>query len=191
MSYLASHTAKGGTMRKKSDTKVPEADLSIAKKIVDEFKKEAEAAASEGKEKSDELLIPLLQHIQEGYGYLPEPVLEWVSRETGIPTSRMHGVITFYSQFYTEPRGKHTIQCCRGTACHVKGATKIIDAVKQETGLKEDGTTDDMQFTLETVSCLGACALAPLSVVNDTFHGKMDVDKARKMVRDLKTEQDK
>ncbi|MDZ7794779.1 MAG: NAD(P)H-dependent oxidoreductase subunit E [Spirochaetia bacterium] len=177
-------------MSSKSDTKVPEADLAIAKKIVQEFKKEAEAGVSGGGEKTEDLLIPLLQQIQEGYGYLPEQVLGWVSRETGIPTSRMHGVITFYSQFYTEPRGKHIIQCCRGTACHVKGASKIIDAVRQETGLKEDGSSEDMLFTLETVSCLGACALAPLSVVDDTFHGKMDVDKARKLVKNLKTERD-
>lgn len=175
-------------MKKKTDTKVPEEDLAIAKEIVEQFKEEAVAADSSKNNRINEMLIPLLQEIQERYGYLPEDVLEWVSKETGIPTSRMHGVITFYSQFYTEPRGKNIIQCCRGTACHVKGASKIIDAVKQETELNENETSKDMLFTLETVSCLGACALAPLAVVNEKYHGKMDVDKARKLVKNLKSE---
>lgn len=175
-------------MKNSERERVPEEKLAIAREIVEQFKTEAAKDDTSLRAALEDRLIPLLQQLQEGYGYLPEDVLQWVSRETGIPTSRMHGVITFYSQFYTEPRGKHTIQCCRGTACHVKGAAKIIDAVRQETGLAEDGTSEDGLFTLETVSCLGACALAPLSVVNEKFHGKMDVDKARKLVKNLKGE---
>jgi NADH-quinone oxidoreductase subunit E len=165
-------------MNKTETDPAQEFDLGIAERILDEF----------DSEQMDDLLIPLLQRLQEGYGYLPVPVLQWVSRKTGIPSSRIHGVITFYSQFYTEPRGKHVIQCCRGTACHVKGAAKVIDAVRQETGLDVDGTSEDMQFTVETVSCLGACALAPLTVVNESYKGKMSADKARKLVRGLREE---
>lgn len=175
-------------MPNKTSTIKPEEDLTIAKEIVERFKEEAQNSETSESDRISEMLIPLLQEIQGGYGYLPQGVLEWISKETGIPTSRMHGVITFYSQFYTEPRGKYVIQCCRGTACHVKGANKIIDAVKRETGLNENETSEDMFFTMETVSCLGACALAPLVVVNEKYHGKMDVDKARKLVTSLKSE---
>ena len=182
-------------MKRDTRERVSEEKLAIAREIVDQFK--AGAAAHTGAEADpggiraalEDQLIPLLQQIQEGYGYLPEDVLQWVSRETRIPTSRMHGVITFYSQFYTEPRGKHVIQCCRGTACHVKGAAKLIDAIHDELGLSGDGTTDDMEFTLETVACLGACAMAPVVVVDSSFYGRMDVDKVRKLIQNTKKEQ--
>ena len=91
-------------------------------------------------------LIPILQEIQEAYGYLPAEVLRWVSERTGIPTSRMYGVITFYAQFYLQPHGKHTVRCCRGTACHVRGGKKIINAVKGQLGIEDGETTEDMQL---------------------------------------------
>lgn len=165
-------------------------DLEPARKIVERFREEARTGAASGRINLENKLIPILQKIQDNYNYLPRPVLEWVSGETGIPASRMHGVITFYSQFYTEPRGKHTIMCCRGTACHVRGGAKVIDAVRSEIGLERDGTSKDMVFSLESVACLGACALAPLIVVDSKYHGKMTPDKARGIVRALKQQEE-
>ena len=117
-------------------------------------------------------LIPLLQEIQRAYGYLPKPILAEMSRRTGIEASRVYGVATFYEQFHLEPHGRHTIRCCRGTACHVKGGARIIKTIKQSLGVEPGETTEDMEFTFETVACLGACALAPVMVVDGTYYGK-------------------
>ncbi len=132
-------------------------------------------------------LIPLLQKIQASYGYLPAPVLTWVSSRTAIPTSRMYGVATFYAQFCLEPHGRHTIRCCRGTACHVRGGKKIIGTVKALLGLEEGETSSDMAFSFETVACLGACALAPVTVVDTTCHGKMTPRRADQLLQQLRT----
>jgi len=134
-------------------------------------------------------LIPLLQQLQDAYGYLPPPVLMWLSKRTGIPTSRMYGVITFYAQFYLEPHGKHTVRCCRGTACHVRGGKKVINTVISTLGIEDGETTDDMLFSLETVACLGACALAPVMVVDNTYYGKMTARRAEQVLRQLAQEE--
>ena len=118
-------------------------------------------------------LIPILQKIQGAYGYLPASVLMATSSRMGIAASRIYGVATFYEQFHLEPRGRHTIRCCRGTACHVKGGRDIIRAICRTLGVDEGGTTEDMQFTFETVACLGACALAPVMVIDGIYYGKM------------------
>ena len=118
-------------------------------------------------------LIPILQKIQEAYGYLPPSVIMAASSRTGIAASRIYGVVTFYEQFYLEPHGRHTIRCCRGTACHVKGGRDIIRAIRRILGVEEGETTKDMEFTFETVACLGACALAPVMVVDGVYYGKM------------------
>lgn len=118
-------------------------------------------------------LIPLLQKIQEAYGYLPKPVLQEVSRRTSIPVSRMYGVITFYAQFYLQPHGRHTIRCCRGTACHVKGSLAIAEAIEHELGVRDGQTTPTRRFTFETVACLGTCFLAPVVMVDDDYYGLM------------------
>jgi NADH:ubiquinone oxidoreductase subunit E len=131
-------------------------------------------------------LIPILQEIQEAYGYLPAGVLRWVSGRTGIPASRMYGVITFYAQFYLEPHGKHTVRCCRGTACHVRGGKKIINAVRAQLGIEDGATTEDMLFSFETVACLGACALSPVMVVDSVYHGKMTPRVAEQILQQLK-----
>ena len=128
-------------------------------------------------------LIPLLQRLQESYGYLPPPVMLEVSRRTGLPASRIYGVASFYAQFHLEPHGRHTIRCCRGTACYVRGGDKVIDAIKRTMGIDEGETTEDLQFSLETVACLGACALAPVMVIDDTYYGKMTPRRAEKMLR--------
>jgi NADH:ubiquinone oxidoreductase subunit E len=133
-----------------------------------------------------ELLIPLLQDIQEAYGYLPREVLEWLNRQTGIALSRMYGVITFYSQFRLKKPGRHMVRCCEGTACHVKGAPLVVDTLERELGIQPGKTSEDGEFTFETVNCLGACALAPLVVVDDDYHGKMTQEKTKKIIRKVR-----
>ena len=124
-------------------------------------------------EGQDDALITMLQEIQEIYSYLPEEALARLSQEVRIPMSRVYAVATFYAQFYLTPRGRNTIRLCRGTACHVRGAPRILEAVERELGIKEGETTLDMEYTLETVACIGACALAPTMVINLSTYGKM------------------
>ena len=116
-------------------------------------------------------LIPILQQVQEAYGYLPAEILSEVSKQTGLHANHMYGVATFYEQFHLEPRGRHIIKCCRGTACHVKGGREIAKAVEHELGVEEGQTTEDMRFTFETVACLGTCFLAPVLMVNNDYYG--------------------
>ena len=142
---------------------------------------------SMGKVTTDSL-IPILQQIQDAYGYLPREILSEVSRHTGLHDSQMYGVDTFYEQFHLEPRGRHTVRCCRGTACHVKGGRQIINAVKRKLNIEEGETTSDMQFTFETVACLGACALAPVMVVDGVYHGKMTQHRVNFVVDSLAAE---
>jgi NADH-quinone oxidoreductase subunit E len=118
-------------------------------------------------------IIPLLQRLQDAYGYLPRDVVLAVCDRTGLPASRVFGVATFYEQFHLQPRGRHLIRCCRGTACHVRGGKGIIQAIERELGVKEGGTTDDSRFTFETVACLGTCFLAPVNMVDDDYHGQV------------------
>jgi len=127
-------------------------------------------------------LIGALQEIQETFGYLPPAALDGLSRRARIPLSRIYGVVTFYAQFYTEPRGRHTILCCRGTACHVKGAPRVLDAVKEQLGIDEGESTPDLMFYLETVACLGTCFLAPVIMVDDDYHGKVSASKIPKIL---------
>lgn len=122
-------------------------------------------------------LIPILQQIQARYGYLQREVLTEMSRRTKIPISTVYGVATFYEQFHLKPHGRHTIKCCRGTACHVKGAPEITEAITRHTGAKPGETTDDMKFTFETVACLGTCFLAPVIMIDDDYFGHLTVNK--------------
>lgn len=130
-------------------------------------------------------LIPILQEIQNSYGYLPVDVLKEMSRRTGIPASQIYGVATFYEQFHLDPRGRHTLRCCRGTACHVRGGKGVIRAVSKGLAIEAGQTTEDMQFTFETVACLGACALSPVMVVGKQYYGKMTPQKAKSILRQL------
>ena len=118
-------------------------------------------------------LIGVLQEIQDHFGYLPAPALQQLSRRTRTPLSRIYGVVSFYAQFYTAPRGRHTIRVCRGTACHVKGAGRIVDAVQRALDIEEGQTTSDLLFYLETVACLGTCFLAPVMMINDQYFGRL------------------
>lgn len=124
-----------------------------------------------GHAKSD--LIPILQRLQHHYGYLPAPVVSEVTRVTGIPASRVYGVITFYAQFSTEPAGRHKVCVCQGTACHVRGGHGVLRAVEGELGIRPGQTSDDLAYTLETVACLGACAVGPVMTVDGQYFGKM------------------
>ena len=123
------------------------------------------------------VLIPLLQTLQNEYGFLPPEVLTEASRLTKLPISRMFGVATFYEQFHLTPRGRHTIRCCRGTACHVKGGKSISQAISRELGIDEGDTTPDMRFTFETVACLGTCFLAPVMMVDNDYYGLLTAQK--------------
>ncbi len=127
--------------------------------------------------------IPLLQRLQETYGYLPREVVFEVSRITGIPASQFFGVATFYEQFHFAPRGRHVVRCCRGTACHVRGGHAVIAAAEKALGVGEGETTADRMFTLETVACLGACALAPVVVIDDKYQGQMTPRRAETALR--------
>ena len=118
-------------------------------------------------------LIPVLQDAQDVFGYLPVPVLEIISTRLGVPISQVYGVVTFYAQFHLDPRGKNIVRTCQGTACHVRGAGKILDALKENLGVAPGKATDDLQFTLETVACIGACGLAPVIMVNQDTHGRL------------------
>jgi len=121
-------------------------------------------------------LIPVLQAAQDVYGYLPVPVLEAIAERLAVPISQVYGVVTFYAQFHLDPRGKHIVRTCQGTACHVRGAGKILDALKENLGVAPGKATDDLQFTLETVACIGACGLAPVLMVDQDTHGRLTPD---------------
>ncbi len=133
-------------------------------------------------------IIPLLQRLQDSYGYLPREVVLAVCEQTGLPASRVFGVATFYGQFHLEPHGRHTVRVCRGTACHVRGGKKVLDAVKRTLAIDDGETSEDMEFSLETVACLGACALSPVMVVDGTYYGKMTPRRAQDVLRALKQE---
>lgn len=130
----------------------------------------------------DGTVIGLLQDIQEELGYLPQDTLSRVSKQIGVPLSTLFGLTTFYSNFRLEPMGKHHIRTCVGTACHVKGAPFVVDTIERELGIKTGETTEDGKFTFDTVNCLGACALAPLVVIDEEYYGKTDQKKIMKIV---------
>jgi NADH-quinone oxidoreductase E subunit len=131
----------------------------------------------------DGALIPVLQEAQGIYGYLSQGVLAAIAKRLHIPLSRVFGVVTFYAQFYTTPRGRYTVRVCRGTACHVRGGKNVLKAVQQALGIGEGETTPDFKFTFETVACLGACALSPVLLVNKNYYGKLTPAKVEKVLK--------
>ncbi len=128
-------------------------------------------------------LIPLLQKIQSELGYIPPQSIPLIARSLGLFPSQVQGVISFYTQLYTQPRGRKIVRVCRGTACHVRGGKTILKLVKQHLGLEEGETSPDLEYTLETVACIGVCALAPNIVVGDHVHGHMNPKKAEQLFR--------
>ncbi|HEC33436.1 MAG TPA: NADH-quinone oxidoreductase subunit NuoE [Chloroflexi bacterium] len=130
-------------------------------------------------------LIPVLQKAQGVYGYLPPKVLRSIADRLGVALSKVYGVATFYSQFHLTPRGRHIIQQCDGTACHVRGAARIIKAVEQELGIKAGETTPDLKCTYEVVYCIGSCALAPTAIVDDHVAGRLTPERMLSLIEHL------
>ncbi len=130
-------------------------------------------------------LIPVLQQAQEIYGYLPKEILAHIGRRLSVPLSQVLGVATFYAQFHLQPRGRHIIQQCDGTACHVRGASKIIRAVEDKLGIAAGETTPDLKITYEVVYCLGSCALAPVAVVDGNVVGRLTEATMQKLIDQL------
>lgn len=128
-------------------------------------------------------LIRILQKAQEIFGYLPEEVQAYIAEKLEIPVSEVNGVVTFYSLFTTEPRGKYTLNICMGTACYVKGAQALMDALKEELKIDEGETTPDGVFTIKSTRCVGACGLAPILVANEDVHGKISPGEIKKIIQ--------
>ncbi len=152
-----------------SEAKVTEANLQQIDDIIASYKGQKWA------------LIPILHEIQHSLGYITPEAIPHIASSLDLFPSQVQGVITFYEQFYTSPRGKNIIRVCRGTACHVRGGKTILKLVKQQLGIEEGETTSDFMYTLETVACIGVCALAPNLVINKETHGHMNPKKVSQM----------
>ncbi len=130
-------------------------------------------------------IIGALQDVQDRYGYLARPVVDELARLSGLPVAKFYGVATFYAQFHLKPHGKHTVRVCRGTACHVRGSPKIMDAVVRRLGIEDGATTPDRLFSLETVACLGTCFLSPVMLVDSRYFGNLTPDQAVKVLDNM------
>lgn len=150
--------------------KTPEVDWRQVERIIDDHRDEKWG------------LIPLLQKVQEAFGYIPPATIPPIAESLGLPSSQVQGVISFYSGFSLQPKGRCILKVCRGTACHVKGGRSILRAMKSELHLEEGETSSDYQFTLETVACLGACFLAPAMLVNREYYGKLTPNKVNSIL---------
>ena len=133
-------------------------------------------------------LIPLLQDVQEVFGFIPPESIEPIAEALQMFPSEVQGVVTFYSGFSLKPKGRQVLKVCRGTACHVKGSRSILRMIKQDLGLEEGETSEDYQFTLETVACLGACFLAPTMMVNRDYYGKLNPTKVGAVLGEYRKE---
>ena len=152
---------------------VSDIDIGLIEPILQEFRDQKGA------------VIPILQRTQGIYGYLPEDAMVEISKKSGISISQLYGVATFYAQFNLEPRGRHLIQICDGTACHVKGAPKSVAAVEEEFNLKAGGSDPDYEYTLEIVYCLGSCGLAPIALVDGQVYGNTTPDSLVKSINEM------
>ena len=146
------------------------------------MEEELQAILSEFDGKQEEI-IPILQKVQNAYSYLPEDSMKKVARFMQVPASRVYGVATFYAQFRFTPTGKNIVSICRGTACHVRGAPAILEETTAVLGLEGEGTTEDLEYTVETVACIGCCALAPCVTVNEEVHGNLSKKKVRTILK--------
>ncbi len=142
-----------------------EVDLTAANQVIDKYLNMKGA------------LMPVLQEIQESYGYIPEPTVHLTAERLNVYPSQIYGVLTFYAQFHMEPRGRYIVRVCMGTACHVKGAGRIGDTIHERLGIGHAETTEDLKFTVEHVACIGACGMAPVIMVNEGTYGSMSVQK--------------
>lgn len=153
-------------------------DNARVEKAMSEIQEEFEGRADE--------LIPILQEVQNKLGYLPENALMQIAQLTKLPSASVYGVASFYEQFRLSPVGKNIVKVCRGTACHVRGGSRILEELEKKLGIKPGENTEDLEYTLETVACFGACALAPIMVINDRVHGKMTVAKGENLISSCK-----
>lgn len=154
-------------------------DLTDTKKIIQRYRNQKG------------VLIPLLQDIQAVYGYVPAESIELISKELSIYPVKIYGVLTFYTQFYLAPRGRHTIKVCQGTACHVMGGKEILDYLSDKLGISEGGTTADGMFSLERVACLGCCGMAPVVVIDNHFYGRSTIQEVDKLLRNCQLDKAK
>jgi len=150
---------------------VEEIDLAGANQILDKYQDMHGA------------LMPVLQEIQDHYGYIPEPAVHLTAERLNVYASQIYGVLTFYAQFHLEPRGKYIIRICKGTACHVKGAERIGETLQDRLGIAHAETTEDLKFTAEFVACIGACGMAPVIMVNEGTYGSMTVQKLDDVIK--------
>jgi len=150
-----------------------------------EIKEELSAILSQySGEKSD--LIPILQEAQEKFGYLPGEVMQEIAKFLRLPESIVYGVATFYAQFKFTPTGRRTVKVCRGTACHVRGGARILREVEKRLSIKPGETTDDLEYSLETIACFGSCALAPVTVVDRNVYGRMTTTRVGQVLEETK-----
>jgi len=154
-------------------------DLADTKKIIQRYRNQKG------------VLIPLLQDIQAVYGYVPAESIELISKELSIYPVKIYGILTFYTQFYLTPRGRHTIKVCQGTACHVMGGKEILDYLSDKLGISEGGTTADGMFSLERVACLGCCGMAPVVVIDNHFYGRSTIQEVDKLLRNCQLDKAK
>lgn len=134
------------------------------------------------------VLMHTFQKIQEDYGYLPEDVLAQLAKKLSLPLAEVYSVASFYKQFHFSPRGKKVVRVCMGTACHVRGAKKVLDALQNEFGVRDGETTPDLAMTLETVGCVGCCGLAPVATVNEDVIGDINKKKLNDLIKSVKEE---
>ena len=144
---------------------ITEADLARIEAIIAEYQNQRWA------------LLPLLERIQQEFGFIPPSSIDLIAKALGLFPAQVQAVISFYAQLYTSPRGKNIVRVCRGTACHVRGGKTILKLVKRQLGIEEDEITPDLEYSLETVACIGCCALAPNMVINKTIYGRMNPKK--------------
>lgn len=130
-------------------------------------------------------LIPILQHVQGEFGYLPEEAIGEIATALRLSESEIYGVATFYAQFRFVPLGEWTIKVCQGTACHVRGSHRILDVLQEDLGIQTGETTADQKFSLERIACFGSCSLAPVMVINESIYGRTTITSARKIINDL------
>ena len=154
-------------------------DLSLLNDVLDKY------ASVKGS------LITILQKTQEIYGYIPTDAIYYIAEKTGLTPAKILGVATFYSQFRFTAVGKYLIMICKGTACYVNGAERIIEAVQEELGIGDNQTTEDGLFSLSLVSCLGCCSLAPVMMINEDTYGSLTPDKVKQILRDIREKEGK
>ena len=154
-------------------------DLSLINDVLDKY------AAVKGS------LITILQKTQEIYGYIPTDAIYYIAEKTGLTPAKILGVATFYSQFRFTAVGKYLIMICKGIACYVNGAERIIEAVQEELGIGDNETTEDGLFSLSLVSCLGCCSLAPVMMINEDTYGSLTPDKVKQILRDIRAKEGK